>query len=130
MTEQIAQRHADPTRDATDVDVGLIIKTAVTLLVLLMDITAVLWGFFKFFVERPILGEPEPMPSAERLAGPRLQISPARDLNELQAAEDEALNSYGWVDRDNGIVRIPIERAMEVLVERERSKENAEQGEP
>ena len=39
-------------------------------------------------------------------------------LAELRAAEDAVLYSYGWVDRAAGIVRIPIDRAMEVLVQR------------
>ncbi|HUC85551.1 MAG TPA: hypothetical protein VL970_10195 [Candidatus Acidoferrales bacterium] len=36
----------------------------------------------------------------------------------LEAAQDAQLNSYGWVDRSNGIVRIPIARAMELLLQR------------
>ncbi len=39
-------------------------------------------------------------------------------LEELRAAEDAVLHSYGWVDRPAEIVRMPIERAMEVLIER------------
>jgi cytochrome c oxidase cbb3-type subunit 3 len=39
-------------------------------------------------------------------------------LEELRAAEDAVLHSYGWVDRPAGIVRIPIDRAMEVPAER------------
>jgi hypothetical protein len=49
---------------------------------------------------------------------PRLQTHPVRDLRELRAAEDATLTSYGWVDRKAGIVRIPIARAMELLVSR------------
>jgi hypothetical protein len=37
-------------------------------------------------------------------------------LEELRAAEAEALNEYGWVDQDKGIVRLKIERAMELTV--------------
>ena len=40
------------------------------------------------------------------------------DLHDLHAAEDAVLNSYGWVDRQAGIVRIPIARAMELLAQR------------
>jgi len=50
--------------------------------------------------------------------GPRLQTSPGRDLQELLRAEDAQLQSYGWVDRALGIVRMPIDRAMERVVER------------
>ena len=45
---------------------------------------------------------------------PRLQNTPFEDLHKLRAEEDAALASYGWVDRRAGIVRIPIEKAMEM----------------
>jgi hypothetical protein len=47
---------------------------------------------------------------------PRLQISPARDLKAFREREDAELNSYGWVNRTAGVVRIPIQNAMELLV--------------
>jgi hypothetical protein len=53
---------------------------------------------------------------------PRLQVAPAEDLRALRAREEEVLRTYGWVNREKGVVRIPIERAMELLVERERTK--------
>jgi hypothetical protein len=40
------------------------------------------------------------------------------ELQNLEAEQQEELNSVGWVDRDNGIVRIPIDQAMELVVER------------
>ena len=46
---------------------------------------------------------------------PRLQAAPIRDLEELRHAEDAVLHGYAWVDRQAGIVRIPIDRAMELL---------------
>jgi hypothetical protein len=44
-------------------------------------------------------------------------VNPARDLAELQAREDEHLTTYSWLDREQGIVRIPVERAMQRLLE-------------
>ena len=49
---------------------------------------------------------------------PRLQTNPRQDLSNLRAREDALLNSYGWVDKNTGVVRIPIERAMQLIVER------------
>ena len=49
---------------------------------------------------------------------PRLQNSPIHDLQELRARDAAALHEYAWVDRDAGVVRIPIERAIAVLAER------------
>ncbi len=49
---------------------------------------------------------------------PRLQVAPAADLGALRAHEESILHSYGWVDRPAGVVRIPIERSMELLLQR------------
>jgi hypothetical protein len=49
---------------------------------------------------------------------PRLQISPDADWAEMLEKERAILHSYGWVDRSRGIVRIPIERQMEIIAER------------
>jgi hypothetical protein len=39
----------------------------------------------------------------------------SEDLKDLRAREDEQLHSYRYIDRAAGTVRIPIERAMELL---------------
>jgi hypothetical protein len=49
---------------------------------------------------------------------PRLQVSPQHDMRLMRAEEDSMLQSYGWVDRQAGIVRVPISRAMELLIEK------------
>jgi hypothetical protein len=49
---------------------------------------------------------------------PKLQISPSLDWQSMVRQETETLESYGWVDRNTGMARIPIERAMEIMVER------------
>jgi hypothetical protein len=46
---------------------------------------------------------------------PRLLTDPRGALLELRAEEDALLHGYGWVNRGAGIVRIPIERAIDVL---------------
>jgi hypothetical protein len=47
-----------------------------------------------------------------------LQIKGAVDLANLRAAEEANLDSYGWIDQNSGTVRIPIDRAMQLLLER------------
>jgi hypothetical protein len=49
---------------------------------------------------------------------PRLQVEPKADLDRLHASENKQLGSYGWVDRDKSIARIPIDRALQLLSER------------
>ena len=49
---------------------------------------------------------------------PRLEPDPLVPRQRLRASEDATLTTAGWVDRANGVVRIPIERAEELLVQR------------
>ena len=49
-------------------------------------------------------------------AFPRLQVSARLDLTQFHAREDEELTNYGWVNRSAGIVRIPIEKAMDLVL--------------
>lgn len=49
---------------------------------------------------------------------PRLQTSPKEDLAALRAYEDQILNGYSWVDRNNEIVRIPVADAMRLTLQR------------
>ena len=59
-----------------------------------------------------------PATRAKEFPQPRLEVKPGASLAELRAAEDAELKSYGWIDRKAGTVRIPIDRAMQLLLER------------
>lgn len=49
---------------------------------------------------------------------PKLEEDERGQLKDIRINEDKALYSYGWVDEKAGTVRIPIERAMELVVQR------------
>jgi hypothetical protein len=50
---------------------------------------------------------------------PRLQTDDgSQDIADLHTREDLLLDNYSWIDRSKGTLRIPIERAMELIVER------------
>jgi hypothetical protein len=55
----------------------------------------------------------EPVPSF-----PRLVESEPRALAEFRAQEDALLGSYGWVEKDRGVARMPIDEAMRIVAER------------
>jgi hypothetical protein len=58
----------------------------------------------------------------ERIAqtppSPRLESNPKTDLAAVRAQEDAHLSGYGWSDRQAGLAHIPIERAMQLEVQR------------
>ena len=47
-------------------------------------------------------------------AGPELQAIPSRELALVRAREERLLTGTEWIDSVNGVVRIPIERAIEL----------------
>jgi hypothetical protein len=49
---------------------------------------------------------------------PRLQNNPTMDLESFAKDQNTRLNSYGWIDRERGVIHIPIERAMDLIAER------------
>jgi hypothetical protein len=59
----------------------------------------------------PVGARPQP-------PAPRLQAKPREELQALRAAEDRRLSGYGWVNPSAGVAYIPIERAMQLTLER------------
>lgn len=49
---------------------------------------------------------------------PQLQADPAADWRSLRATEQARLDGYAWIDQGSGVVRVPIDRAMELLEQR------------
>lgn len=64
---------------------------------------------------RPTMAEAQ---DAQQPPAPRLQIQEPKDLAVFRKEEGEILSTYGVVDRDKGIYRIPIEEAMKLTLER------------
>jgi hypothetical protein len=123
MTEQPAPGHPTVDFERTDVDATALLKFAFGLVAAAVVVVLLLWRLYFVFVAREAARQPAPPvmqadPAAMAPAGPSLQPLPAQDLARFRAEEDLALGTYGWVDKEKGIVRIPIERAMRLLAER------------
>ncbi len=58
-------------------------------------------------------------------AGERLQLR-----EEVEAEQDRLVAGYEWINRDEGEVRLPVERAMRLTVEELRSEKNGKGQEP
>jgi hypothetical protein len=113
----------DVHHEGSDVNVRAILGFAAGLLIVGVAIHLLVWGLFRYFEgreeRRVITAYPLAAGGGMRLPPePRLQTNPRQDLRDLRTREDELLNSYNWVDKDAGIVRIPISEAMRLVVER------------
>ncbi len=97
---------------------GLFGAVLATLIIVLMTVT---YWVYNLSISRHAARYPELSPLAytrESTPEPRLQVDAPRDLRELRAAEDAALHGYAWVDKDRARVRIPIDRAIDLLAQR------------
>jgi hypothetical protein len=84
-------------------------------------VLAVSYGIFEYNAGQHPKEQAPPSPLAhtrEPTPEPHLQVYAAEDLQEMRAAEDAVLNGYGWIDKEAGIARIPVEKAIEVLAKK------------
>ena len=79
--------------------------------------TYVLYGALVLYIARvdqprlPIAPRQEPLPPK-----PTLQVNPQQDLQNYLQRQQYQLEHYGWVDRRQEIVHIPIDRAMDLAL--------------
>jgi hypothetical protein len=62
--------------------------------------------------------QPFPQKDQRKADIPPYSNTPVTDMVEMHATEEQALKSPGWIDKQKGIVRIPIERAKQIVVQR------------
>jgi hypothetical protein len=115
------------THEYSDVNIRAIIKFTVSLGVGIVVVGLIVWGVFKLLYKREMQEEVRLTP-IERMTAekpppePRLQLAPGHNvhpLEEMKAFREgqlEKLNSYGWVDKNTGIVRVPIDSAKLLLL--------------
>src|SRR5438445_13801228 len=122
----------DPTNPAaraghetSDVSIGGIVKFGIGLAAATIAIHLAVWGYFRLLeardrrLDRAKAVSPMVSASLRRTPPePRLEPDPLAPRLPMPAREDAVLTTYGWVDRNTGVARIPIERAMDLLVER------------
>jgi hypothetical protein len=124
LTHAAATDNPEVHHEETDVNIRAILGFAAALTVVAIVIHVAIWGLYRVLDASQTRQQKTPdFPLAtqqeQRLPPePRLQTNPRQDLADLRAQEDAALSSYGWVDRNAGTVRIPIEQAMKLTLER------------
>ena len=106
--------------ETADAEIGPLIKFAVFLAVTTVACALIVVVLYRYLDQReaaekagqyPLTaGVTRPLPPL-----PRLQTYPFYDLKAFRKEEDRVLEHYTWVDKNAGIVRIPIERAIDLL---------------
>jgi hypothetical protein len=120
MSEKQAFHPGDEGHEKRDIDVRKVAIYGVgVLLALCLTGLAVTLLVFKEAARENEGAMPSPVYETRQTPPePRLQAYPALDLKKLREYEESRLHSYGWVDRSNGVVRMPIDRAMEIVLEK------------
>jgi hypothetical protein len=103
-----------------DISLSTLKKVVVAGLVILAILHAGVWYLYRYVrnedqqrdVRRTVVDTGTPIPPE-----PRLQVDPQEDFQEYFRKQQEILNSYGWASRADGRARMPVERAMELVVE-------------
>jgi hypothetical protein len=103
--------------EETDVNVVAVGKFGLALLLVTIMAMALLVGVFNYF-KASEGGVATTVDPTKVFPEPQLQKSPIPDLKAVRAAEDQVLTSYGWVDQQKGVVRIPIAQAMDLVVKK------------
>ena len=108
----------------TDIDPAIGYKFGLWLAISMLISVGIVYGTFQFFEsqERSASALAQKYPLAvgqhKEPPTPHLQNQPFKDIYTLRQGETEKLGSYGWVDKEGGIARIPIDRAIEVMLEK------------
>jgi hypothetical protein len=112
--------HPAHDHERTDVQAPILGWMALTLAVFLVITIPGLVGVFKVFQWEDARDQPERSPLAivEEPPAPVLQAVPSLELGEYRRQQRKLLDEYQWIDKQQQIVRIPIEKATRLLAER------------
>jgi hypothetical protein len=104
-----------------------------TLTVLVSQV--IVWGLFEWYAYRmrtteaprapmaaapvaPTIDGGQVMGGLEAAQAPRLLVNEPANLRQFMDAQRSALHAYGWADQAQGTVRLPIDRAKDLVLER------------
>ncbi|HEX4120889.1 MAG TPA: hypothetical protein VH619_09755 [Verrucomicrobiae bacterium] len=113
---------ANPARDheRRDVHAKWVVVVVAGLFVFGMCLHVIIAGFMASLNRAPSSSDAWDPPGPTTLANPTfpvLQVSAPLDLQDFRRSEEARLSSYGWINRTAGIVRIPIEEAMNLVLQ-------------
>jgi hypothetical protein len=126
MATNHSQKHDDPVDpslgyEKRDAHASTLLQFGFWLAVLIaVTLFAMKWTFDYFARTEPLGAPAAPFVKNERPLppSPRLQVQPHVELEDYCQAQEKEEDTYGWVDKQSGIVRIPIDRAMEIVLAR------------
>jgi hypothetical protein len=127
--------------EPTDISLEGIGKLTIGFVIILLVVSAVMLGAYRLLDRRaraadappskldrgygradvagaPLMNAPNALEAGGRLpAGPKLLTSEPVWLHDVRAGQLAATRTYGWVNKEAGVVHVPIERAKQLILE-------------
>jgi hypothetical protein len=122
-----------PGYETHDANAGGAFKFLVALGIVLVVAALTCWGLFRYFSAhaKDQAASESPFADTRQLPlGPQLQVNPREDWLKFREEQEKSLETYAWENRSTGIVRVPIEEAMELLVKKGLPVQGAPESQP
>jgi hypothetical protein len=100
-----------------EVDVRFIVVSLIVLLIGAFLVCLLTIGIFRYF-HNEYLPAQATYTQPQLPPEPRVEEKPYLQLQNLRVLEDHVLSSYAWVDQNAGTVRIPIDKAIDMVAEK------------
>jgi hypothetical protein len=129
-------RHNDDVaHEASDINIGAVLTATVVVAVVCLSTAGLMW-VLQMKVLEPMAEARDPKmsplampatnmppttlttPTFGSAPDPKLLTNEPRYLGGVRAEWQQDLHTYGWIDQQAGVARIPIERAKALLIER------------
>src|SRR5687767_4545457 len=109
--------------EESDVNVGAIFRYGIGLAVVALIVHVFLWWLLGVYERQNTGAQTQAFPMAtgqqnQLPPAPRLQQNPQQELQDLHVKQRGVLEGCGWVDKEAGVARIPIEEAMKIVIQR------------
>ena len=111
---------AAPGYETHDVNTRAVLGSLAFLFLVLVLILFATWRLFRYFSVAELGPAADSSFAAVRQlpSAPELEVNARKDLLEMQTQQQRELETYSWEDRKAQVVRIPIERAMDLLLQK------------
>lgn len=114
----MAENNPQIRHETTDINVWAVGKFGIALVAIVLLSLVLLVGLMRYFQAQEASAVEKTIEPDKEFPEPRLLRHEAVDLEKFRAGEDKVLSTYAWVDQPKGVVRIPIDRAIDLLAQK------------
>jgi hypothetical protein len=108
--------------ERVDASAGSTIRAGIYVLGTMLLVAALVVPLYWFYARRETEAQPRAATVLKSVPSPgvfpKLVVNEPRTLAEFREREDALLETYGWVEKDRGIVRMPVAEALRLVGER------------